>query len=202
MRLLMLRRMTVSAWSALTNCAVLGVLAVTLIGCGTQPKGSVLGGDCKAFEPPTYVVKGKAQYDQDWIDGNVEAGIGACNWSRPAARPPELDTPVVGRRAPVIVAPPKKKTLRERLHFPKRKPGVVTSQLPRGRPFDLGDAPPVAPPVVQPVETFDTIRPTPVVVPRDPPPREEEVDDVSAADAIVGKRAPLKAPCAWWQRSC
>jgi hypothetical protein len=201
MRLLTLLNKIGSGSSALRSFAIIGALAVTLGACGTNPKGSVLGGDCKAFEPPTYVVKGKAQYDQDWIDGNIEAGVGACNWPRPGARPPDLDAPVVGHRAPVIVAPPKKKTLRERLHFPKRKPGVVTSQLPRGRPFDLGDAPPV--------ETFETVKPTtvtlpePTVAPRDPPPREEEVlDDAAAADEILGKRAPPKAPCAWWQRSC
>jgi hypothetical protein len=43
------------------------------------------------FEPPPYVVLGKKQYDQDWIDGNIAAGAGGCGWPAPQPRPPEFD---------------------------------------------------------------------------------------------------------------
>jgi hypothetical protein len=68
------------------------VLALGLAGCvTTSGPGSVAGGECKAFLRPPYVVLGRAQYDQDWIDQAVETGVGACRWARPAARPAELD---------------------------------------------------------------------------------------------------------------
>ena len=67
-------------------------LSVALAGCaGIKPPASVAKGECRVFEPPPYEVLGKTPYDQDYIDGNVEAGVGGCGWKRPAARPPGLD---------------------------------------------------------------------------------------------------------------
>lgn len=78
-----------------------------LAGCATAPHpASVANGTCKVFEAPRYAVKGKKQYDQDWIDSTVEGGVGACGWQRPAARPAEVD-------AKQKVAKP----------LPKKKPG-------------------------------------------------------------------------------
>src|SRR6185312_2156380 len=67
-------------------------LTVALAGCaGIKPPASVPKGECRVFEPPPDEVLGKTAYDQDYIDGNVEAGVGGCGWRRPAARPPGLD---------------------------------------------------------------------------------------------------------------
>ena len=52
-------------------------------------------------------IAGRTSYDQDWIDGNVEAGVGGCGWKRPAARPPGLDARNADKRA-VHKAPKKK----------------------------------------------------------------------------------------------
>lgn len=195
------RNRIVNVCNVLRNFAALGVLAVTLVACGTNPKGSVMGGDCKAFERPVYQVKGKAQYDQDWIDGNIEAGVGACNWERPAARPPSLDVPVATRRPPVI-APPKKKTILERLHLKRKpKPGVVTSQLPRGRPFDLGDD--LGETIIPSANAAPVEEVPPAVITAPPAAREDDVfDDAATTEAILGKRAPPQKSCAWYQRSC
>jgi hypothetical protein len=82
-----------------------------LAGCsGTNLPASVLGGECKVFERPEYVIKGAKRYDQRWIDGNIEAGIGACSWARPKARPASFDAPSTGS-AVVPAAPVKKPSL-------------------------------------------------------------------------------------------
>lgn len=60
------------------------------------------------------MVLGKTDYDQDWIDGNIEAGVGGCRWARPAPRPAELDT-VPGYVPPAKPLPPKRKKLRQRI---------------------------------------------------------------------------------------
>jgi hypothetical protein len=64
--------------------------ALPLAGCETM-HGSVAGSECKVMTRPPYVVEGKAAYDQNWIDNEIEGGVGACGWTRPAPRPPELD---------------------------------------------------------------------------------------------------------------
>jgi hypothetical protein len=67
-------------------------LTVALAGCaGTKLPASVAKGECRVFEAPPYEVRGQTSYDQDYIDGNVEAGVGGCGWKRPAARPLGLD---------------------------------------------------------------------------------------------------------------
>ena len=72
----------------IVRLALLLLLAPLLGGCAWQTvKGSVAGGECKVFERPEYVVLGKRPYDQNWIDGTIEGGVGACRWKRPAPRP-------------------------------------------------------------------------------------------------------------------
>lgn len=46
-----------------------------------------IAGACKAFDAPKTEVAGRASSDQRWINGQVEAGVGACGWQRPAPRP-------------------------------------------------------------------------------------------------------------------
>ena len=55
----------------------------------------------------------KRAYDQDWIDSQVEGGIGGCGWQRPAARPAALDA--APARKPVLVAPRKKRNVVQRI---------------------------------------------------------------------------------------
>jgi hypothetical protein len=123
-------------------------LTVALAGCaGTKLPASVKGGECRVFEPPKYAIAGRTSYDQDWIDGNVEAGVGGCGWKRPAPRPPGLDA----------------KTNKPAPHkAPKKKPGFlarvkahVTGKPVAPVPY-LAASPPVA------------IEPTPAPTPRDP----------------------------------
>lgn len=89
--------------------AVLLLTAPLLAGCVTTGEGSVTGGECKIFEAPRYAVKGARPYDQDWIDSQIEGGVGGCKWARPAPRPTELDAPLTKRAAPKAKAAPKKK---------------------------------------------------------------------------------------------
>lgn len=85
--------------------AFLSALGLMLAGCQTTGQGSIKGGECRVFERPEFAVRGKQQYDQDWIDGNIEAGIGGCNWKRPSARPASLD----GAPGQKVAAPVKAK---------------------------------------------------------------------------------------------
>jgi hypothetical protein len=73
-----------------------------LTGCAGSLPASVAGGECKVFAPPDYAIRGKTQVDQNWIDDTEEAGIAACKWSRPKARPA-----VHGAKAQAIPVPVK-----------------------------------------------------------------------------------------------
>ena len=118
---------------------VLAGLGLLLSGCmQTATIGSVAGGECKIFERPRYVVLGKRPYDQDWIDSQVEGGIGGCKWKRPAPRPPELD--VVPGRKTVAPVPVKSKGFLKRIRDRVLPPKV---EAPIG-------VPPPAPVVVAP----------------------------------------------------
>ncbi len=70
---------------------VLITAAAVLGGCTTTGIGSVKGGECRIFERPSFAVRGKARYDQDWIDSQIEGGVGGCGWKRPAPRPASID---------------------------------------------------------------------------------------------------------------
>ena len=127
-------------------------LTAALAGCaGTKRPASVAGGECRIFEAPPYEVRGQTSYDQDYIDGNVEAGIGGCGWKRPAARPPELDARPKAAK-PVAHKPPKKKP-----SFLARVRARVT-----GKPV----AP--APYIAVPGPASTVAEPTPTPAPRDP----------------------------------
>lgn len=122
-------------------------LTVALAGCaGTKLPASVAGGECRIFEAPRYEVRGKTTYDQDYIDGNVEAGVGGCGWKRPAARPPGLDEDP--------------KTEKPAVHKLKKKPSFLSRVKARvtGKP-------------VEPVPYIDA-SPAPVVAEPAPAPRD------------------------------
>lgn len=99
---------------------MLAALGLSLTACaGSRTKLLTMTGACDAFGAgPKYEIKGATRYDQDWIDDKVEAGIGGCEWERPAPRPQSLDVKVqLDRPAKVVVAPPakpKKKRLFDR----------------------------------------------------------------------------------------
>lgn len=138
-------------------------LTVALAGCaGTKLPASVKGGECRIFEPPPYAVLGKTTYDQDYIDGNVEAGVGGCGWKRPGARPAGLDA-----------AP---KTNKPSVHkASKKKPGFLARVKARvvGKPF-------------APVPYIAASPPAPIVVEQSPaqPPRDPVYDLLG----VEGKR--------------
>ena len=69
------------------------LVAPLLSGCLKTLTGSVAGGESQVFERPPYAVRGRTTYDQNWIDSQVEGGVAAFGWERPAPRPPQLDAP-------------------------------------------------------------------------------------------------------------
>ncbi|MCS3725960.1 hypothetical protein [Bradyrhizobium betae] len=69
----------------------LALLALLLAGCASRGPASIAGGECRIFEAPKYEVRGRRDYDQDWIDSQVEGGVGGCRWKRPAPRPAAID---------------------------------------------------------------------------------------------------------------
>jgi hypothetical protein len=108
----------------------------------------VAKGECRVFEAPPYEVLGKTTYDQDYIDGNVEAGVGGCGWKRPAPRPPGLDAKT---NKPAVHKAQKKKS-----GFLARVKARVT-----GKPVE-----PV--PYITALPAPIVAEPTPAPVPRDP----------------------------------
>jgi hypothetical protein len=160
---------TNALWMLLSRSAVFAMI-VSIAGCAGLPlPASVKGGECKVFDRPEYEVRGARRYDQNWIDGNIEAGVGGCNWARPKARPPALDAE---GPAPVVIAPakPVKKPslwsrtkgvaarVRDRVHRPSA--GSVT-------PLPAGPNPLAIPPGGTPA-TFDP--PSTPVAPEPPAP--------------------------------
>jgi hypothetical protein len=78
------------------------------------------------MERPPHVILGKTQTDQDWIDGEVEAGVAACGFPRPGPRPASLDAPPATRQVAAPPPPPKRrgiiKRIRDRIGPPRRRP--------------------------------------------------------------------------------
>lgn len=130
---------------------LLAIIAVALGGCGHRGITSIAGGESKVFEAPPYAVKGKAPYDQRWIDSQVEGGVAAFGWPRPRPRPPEIDAP---RARKTAAPPPKKRTFLQRV-----KDRVV-------HPFTK----PVAPVIESP--------PVAVMTPAPPPKPRDAVDEL------------------------
>lgn len=114
---------------------ILIIAAGLLGGCASKGPASIAGGECKIFERPAYAVRGHKQYDQDWIDSQVEGGIGGCGWKRPAARPAAIDGAAAVRHAP---APDKKpgliKRFKDRVAWPKPEPVASGVQVPTVEP--------------------------------------------------------------------
>jgi hypothetical protein len=111
---------------------------------GNSLPASVLGGECKVFERPEYVVRGAKRYDQNWIDGNIEAGVGGCGWKRPKPRPASFDTTSPGSAVATSPAPPVKKLslyARAKAKLLHRKP-VAGSVAPREAPAAAAPLPP------------------------------------------------------------
>lgn len=117
------------------------------------------------FERPAYVVLGKTDYDQNWIDGNIEGGIGGCKWARPAPRPPELDT-VAGYVPPAKPIPPKRKKLFQRIKE-RIKPAAAQA----------------APAPLQPQPEIRHVAPGPTAPPPAPPQAQQ-----SPVDALLHRR--------------
>lgn len=114
-------------------------LSVAVAGCASTQPASVKGGECRVFERPRYSVLGRTSYDQQWIDGNVEAGVAACRWPRPEPRPERLDAQA-GLPAPVVVRPATRTEKIKRLF--RRKPAAPAKKVDR---LAVPDVPPPAP---------------------------------------------------------
>jgi hypothetical protein len=129
--------------------AVSLLFALSLAGCmETFKGGSIENGESKVFERPPYVVKGKRPYDQSWIDSQIEGGVSAFHWKRPAPRPASLDAPPSPKQVKAKAAkrPGLVKRIKARV-WPTNAPAVIAT--------------PVAP------EWSDTQPPQPAA-PRDP----------------------------------
>lgn len=113
--------------------ASIALLALLLAGCASRGPASIAGGECRIFEAPQYEVRGKRAYDQDWIDSQVEGGVGGCHWHRPAPRPAAIDA---GAAAPGAAKP-------------TRRRGIIARI--RDRVLPAGPQFPVAAPPIEPV---------------------------------------------------
>jgi hypothetical protein len=127
--------------------AIIAALGLMLSGCETL-RGSIAGGECKVFERPEYAVRGLRSYDQHWVNSQVEGGIGACGWARPAARPPELDA--VRPATKKAIQPTKKRSLVRRIKdrvkiWPDNPAPVVAAPLPVPEPPPPAPPPPAPP---------------------------------------------------------
>lgn len=121
------------------------LISSMLAGCGGgKTLTSIQGGESKVFEAPPYIVKGKARYDQNWIDSQVEGGVAAFGWPRPAPRPPAIDAPAVKRKA---VALAKKKPAKP--SFAKRFKDRVTAPFTASPPL-VASPPVLAAPALEP----------------------------------------------------
>jgi len=125
------------------------VLALLLAGCAVRGPASIAGGECRIFEAPKYEVRGQRDYDQDWIDSQIEGGVGGCKWRRPSPRPAAIDQAPAARPAPVK---------------PARR-GIV--QRIRARVLPAKEWPAAAPPIA-PTPAIVTPAPDPAPVPRPP----------------------------------
>jgi hypothetical protein len=58
------------------------LLTLCLAACEDIVPASTAG-ECRIFEQPKHVIRGKTRKDQRWIDTTIERGIAGCNWQRP-----------------------------------------------------------------------------------------------------------------------
>jgi hypothetical protein len=138
---------------ALSLIAVVGA-GLLLAGCPQHMSiGSVAGGECKVMERPEYEVRGVAVYDQRWIDRQIEGGVGACKWPRPAQRPAELDQ----QPAVHAVRPAPRPGLLKRLKAKAKaivRPAAVTPTI---EPVPASPAAPPADPAPPPCARVDQL---------------------------------------------
>lgn len=118
---------------------LLTAAGVMLAGCQTTGVGSVKGGECRIFERPDYAVRGLRRYDQDWIDSQIEGGVGGCGWARPKPRPAALDG---GAPRAAIARPAPRRSLIRRI----RDRVAPKPAEPAAAPAPIGASPPPAPP--------------------------------------------------------
>ncbi|MCK1569004.1 hypothetical protein IVB08_34670 [Bradyrhizobium sp. 173] len=127
------------------------LLAGLLGGCASRGPASIAGGECKIFEAPKYEVRGERDYDQDWIDSQVEGGVGGCHWKRPAARPASIDAASGHKAAP---APVKHKSfvrrIRDRVLPPKVEIPAAPAPIAPAPAVASEPAPAAAPPAPRP----------------------------------------------------
>lgn len=143
----------------IVRMVLIAALALPLAGCFEATRGSITGGECKVFDPPPFAVRGLRQYDQDWIDGNIEAGVGGCGWERPQVRPASMDASPA-QKAKATPKPAKKRGIIKRIRDRIVHPLTV----------------PVAPIVESPL--------TPVIVVPAPPPLLDPVDELLQPSSI------------------
>lgn len=133
----------------------IAAIALLLAGCGHRGPASIAGGECRIFEAPPYEVRGRRAYDQDWIDSQVEGGVGGCHWKRPAPRPAAIEA-----TAPASSAASR----------PGKRRGIVARIRDRVLPAKV--APPAAVPVLEAAPPAPAIERPPEVAPPAPrPPR-------------------------------
>lgn len=148
----------------ISRIACIIVACFVLAGCQSgKMLTSIPGGESKVFEAPPYEVKGQTQYDQNWIDSQVEGGVAAFGWPRPAPRPPELAKAGPPRK---VVAPAKKKgivrRIKDRVSSSKLWPAKTTAPVePTPAPPEPTPAPVEAPAIVA------APQPAPPAKPRD-----------------------------------
>lgn len=113
-----------------------------------------MGGECRLFERPAYVILGKTQPDQDWIDSNIEGGVGGCGWKRPLPRPPEWDAAPAPR--PAVAAKQQRVGIVTRIKA-RLKPAKA-APLPLAPPIGVKLAPPPPPPPApEPIDPVDEL---------------------------------------------
>lgn len=121
------------------------LLAALLGACASRGPASIAGGECKIFEAPKYEVRGQRDYDQDWIDSQVEGGVGGCHWKRPQPRPASIDAAPTPRAAP---ARPARRGVVQRIRdrvLPARPAAVPPAAAPIAAPAPV-ELEPAAPP--------------------------------------------------------
>lgn len=133
------------------------LFAALLAGCaGGKTITSIQGGESKVFEAPPYVVKGKARYDQNWIDSQVEGGVAAFGWPRPAPRPPEMDARPVAKKA--LPKKPAKQSFAKRFKDRVTAPFQAAPPVVASPPATVAPIPePPAPPPPKPRDAVDEL---------------------------------------------
>lgn len=163
-------RLRPAGYAGQVRLLVLLPAAMVLAGCDPQTlKGSIAGGECRVFERPAYAVRGLRPYDQNWIDSQVEGGVGACGWSRPLPRPAAIDA----AKPVAVAAPPRRRGVVARIKAAVHRQPAAAAPAP---------AAPIAAPDPEPDAKAPEVRPSEVKMP-EPPPR-------SRLDLLLDRAGP------------